>query len=181
MPINTDPHHIGRAWITPDGPVVAGQHGTWTLGYEVGAYGYDERARLKIAWRFASDWGTPQFTDPMRANYTTVRLETKCQLGSPMGRDQIVPVTMERIGREPNGLERGGRDGDARRIRPGFSALWRTHPLCQMADIKGSGLRGLPRGGVGFDLAGVVFEVVGVDREPVLGGVAAGFRVAAHL
>jgi hypothetical protein len=78
MPINTDPHYVGRARITPDGPVVAGQHGTWTLVYEVGAYGYDERARLKIAWRFASDWGTPQFTDPAAANYTTVRLETRC-------------------------------------------------------------------------------------------------------
>ena len=54
------------------------QLGTWTVTYEVGAYGYDERARLKIAWRFASDWGTPQFTDPHGRNYTTVRLETTC-------------------------------------------------------------------------------------------------------
>jgi hypothetical protein len=79
MPINTDPRFIGRAWITPDTPVVAGAWGTWTLTYEVGAYGYDERARLKIASRFASDWGKPQFTDPRGAEYTTVRLETKCE------------------------------------------------------------------------------------------------------
>ena len=79
MPINTDPRFIGRAWITPDTPVVAGAWGTWTLTYEVGAYGYDERARLKIASRFASDWGKPQFTDPKGAEYTTVRLETKCE------------------------------------------------------------------------------------------------------
>jgi hypothetical protein len=79
MPINTDPRYIGRAWMTPTAPVVAGQWGTWTVTYEVGAYGYDERARLKIAWRFASDWGTPQFTEPKSANYTTVRLETKCE------------------------------------------------------------------------------------------------------
>src|SRR5437763_12042296 len=79
MPINTDPHYVGRAWITPDTPVVAGAWDTWTVSYEVGAYGYDERARLKIAWRFASDWGTPQFTDRAGANYTTVRLETKCE------------------------------------------------------------------------------------------------------
>ncbi len=78
MPIKSDPRHIGRAWITPDDPVVAGQLGTWTVTYEVGAYGYDERARLKIAWRFASDWGTPQFKDPRGRNYTTVRLETRC-------------------------------------------------------------------------------------------------------
>jgi hypothetical protein len=31
MPINADPHFVGRAWITPDGPVVAGQYGTWTI------------------------------------------------------------------------------------------------------------------------------------------------------
>jgi hypothetical protein len=78
MPIKSDPRHVGRAWISPDGPVVAGQLGTWTITYEVGAYGYDERARLKIAWRFASDWGTPQFKDPRARNYTTVRLETRC-------------------------------------------------------------------------------------------------------
>jgi len=77
MPIKTDPRFIGRAWISPDGPVVAGALGTWTITYEVGAYGYDERARLKIASRFASDWGRPQFTDPRGANYTTVRLETR--------------------------------------------------------------------------------------------------------
>jgi hypothetical protein len=78
MPIRNDPRHVGRAWITPDTPVVAGQLGTWTLTYEVGAYGYDERARLKIAWRFASDWGTPQFRDPRGRNYTTIRLESRC-------------------------------------------------------------------------------------------------------
>jgi hypothetical protein len=100
MPINTDPHFIGRARITPDGPVVAGQHGTWTLVYEVGAYGYDERARLKIAWRFASDWGTPQFTEPARANYTTVRLETKCA------------TAVAQIGFEPRG-----------QVRPWFKTL----------------------------------------------------------
>ena len=78
MPIKATAHFVGRAWITPTDPVVAGQLGTWTVTYEVGAYGYDERARLKIAWRFASDWGTPQFKDPHGRNYTTVRLETTC-------------------------------------------------------------------------------------------------------
>jgi hypothetical protein len=100
MPIKTDPHHVGRAWLTPDGPVVAGQYGTWTLVYEVGAYGYDERARLKIAWRFASDWGTPQFTDPRGANYTTVRLETTCA------------TAVAQIGFEPRG-----------QVRPWFKTL----------------------------------------------------------
>src|ERR1041384_6837289 len=77
MSINTDPQFIGRATITPETDVVAGQVGSWTITYEVGAYGYDERARLKLASRFASDWGQPQFTDAKAKNYTTVRLETK--------------------------------------------------------------------------------------------------------
>jgi hypothetical protein len=100
VPIRNDPHFVGRAWITPDGPVVAGQHGTWTITYEVGAYGYDERARLKIASRFASDWGRPQFADPRAADYTTVRLQTRC------------PTAIASIGYEPRG-----------QVRPWFKCL----------------------------------------------------------
>jgi hypothetical protein len=100
MPIKTDPRFVGRAWITPDTPVVAGAYGTWTFTYEVGAYGYDERARLKIASRFASDWGRPQFTDPRGANYTTVRLESRC------------PTAVASLGWEPRG-----------QVRPWFKCL----------------------------------------------------------
>jgi uncharacterized protein DUF3604 len=100
MPIKGDPAHVGRAWITPDDPVVAGQLGTWTVTYEVGAYGYDERARLKIAWRFASDWGTPQFKDPRGRDYTTVRLQTRC------------PTAVAQLAFEPRG-----------QVRPWFKTL----------------------------------------------------------
>src|SRR6266850_2977519 len=100
MPINTDPHFVGRASISPDGPVVAGHVGTWTITYEVGAYGYDEFARLKIACRFASDWGTPQFTDPAALNYATVRLESRN------------PAAVARLAYEPRG-----------HVRPWFKCL----------------------------------------------------------
>jgi len=100
MPIKTDPHHVGRATITPADPVVAGQLGTWTITYEVGAYGYDEFARLKIASRFASDWGPPQSTKPAEANYATVRLESRC------------PTTVAALSWEPRGY-----------IRPWFKCL----------------------------------------------------------
>ena len=100
MPINTDPRHVGRASITPAEPVVAGQLGSWTITYEVGAYGYDEFARLKIASRFASDWGSPQFTDPAGANYVTVRLESRS------------PTTIAVLSWEPRGY-----------IRPWFKCL----------------------------------------------------------
>ena len=100
MPINTDPRFVGRASITPDGPVVAGHVGSWTITYEIGAYGYDESARLKIASRFASDWGPPQFTDPAAINYATVRLESRCS------------TTVGRLSWEPRGY-----------IRPWFKCL----------------------------------------------------------
>ncbi len=94
MPVNIDPRFVGRAWITPADPVIAGQLGTWTISYEVGAYGYDEFARLKIAARFASDWGPPQFGDPTGANYATVRLESRC------------PTTVAHLAWEPRGYIR---------------------------------------------------------------------------
>jgi hypothetical protein len=100
MPIKTDPRFVGRAWMTPNTPVVAGAWGTWTFTYEVGAYGYDERARLKIASRFASDWGRPQFTDPRAPNYTTVRLQTRC------------PTAVASLAFEPRG-----------QVRPWFKCL----------------------------------------------------------
>src|SRR5438477_658841 len=100
MPIKTDPRFVGRAWLTPDMPVVAGEYGTGTFTYEVGAYGYDERARLKIASRFASDWGRPQFTDPRAPNYTTVRLESRC------------PTAVASLAFEPRG-----------QVRPWFKCL----------------------------------------------------------
>ena len=100
MPINTDPRYVGRASISPDEPVVAGHVGSWTITYEVGAYGYDEFARLKIASRFASDWGTPQFTDPAAPNYATVQLESRC------------PTTVAHLSWEPRGY-----------IRPWFKCL----------------------------------------------------------
>jgi Protein of unknown function (DUF3604) len=100
MPINTDSRHVGRASITPADPVVAGQLGSWTITYEVGAYGYDEFARLKIASRFASDWGSPQFTDPAGANYASVRLESRS------------PKTVAALSWEPRGY-----------IRPWFKCL----------------------------------------------------------
>jgi hypothetical protein len=100
MPIKTDPQHIGRASIIPADPVVAGQLGSWTITYEVGAYGYDEFARLKIASRFASDWAPPQFTNPTDANYATVRLESLC------------PTTVATLSWEPRGY-----------IRPWFKCL----------------------------------------------------------
>ena len=52
--------------------MVAGTTGTFTLVYHVGRYGIDDGGTLKIAVRFASDWGYPQSEDPAPPNYYTV-------------------------------------------------------------------------------------------------------------
>jgi hypothetical protein len=64
--------YYGWAEVTPDGPVTAGSTGTWTLTYHVGEYGIDDGGTIKIAWRFASDWGKPQNIDPAAPDYYTV-------------------------------------------------------------------------------------------------------------
>lgn len=63
---------LGRVSISPEGPVVAGVVGEWTLVYTVGSYGIDEGGTIKVARRFASDWERPQFDDPDAPAYTTV-------------------------------------------------------------------------------------------------------------
>ena len=63
---------IGWVGIEPSGPVVAGGIGNWRLTYHVGALGIDDGGTIKIAVRFASDWGTPQDADPAAPNHFTV-------------------------------------------------------------------------------------------------------------
>ena len=53
-------------------PVVAGSIGTYSLTYHVGEYGIDDGGTLKVAFRFASDWGRAQSDDPSALNYLTV-------------------------------------------------------------------------------------------------------------
>jgi|GEM_PF-3494088 len=50
----------GWAEIEPDDHVVVGNMGTWRLTYYKGVYGIDDGGTIKIARRFASDWGIPQ-------------------------------------------------------------------------------------------------------------------------
>ncbi len=52
--------------------VEAGAFATVTLVYTAGFFGIDDTGSLKIVFRFASDMGRPQFTDPAAPGYTTV-------------------------------------------------------------------------------------------------------------
>lgn len=62
----------GAARLDPQDAVVAGSYGTWRLTYTVGEYAFDDGGTLKIAWRFATDWGFPQTGDPTAPDYLTV-------------------------------------------------------------------------------------------------------------
>ncbi|MCB1463643.1 MAG: DUF3604 domain-containing protein [Nitratireductor sp.] len=66
------PEMVGSATISPQGAFVAGSFQSFTLTYTAGFYGIDDSGSLKIVMRYASDQGTPQFTDPAGANYVTV-------------------------------------------------------------------------------------------------------------
>ncbi len=63
---------LGTARLDLRGGVVAGSFVTCRLAYTAGFFGIDDTGSIKIALRFASDAGVPQFTDPTAPNYTTV-------------------------------------------------------------------------------------------------------------
>ncbi len=74
------PKMCGACELTPDGPVVAGSYGTWTLAYTAGEWGIDDGGTLMIAWRFPTDWGRPQFDDPTADDYMTVTTDSNASL-----------------------------------------------------------------------------------------------------
>jgi len=63
--------YCGSAAIDP-GRAVAGEWGTWRIIYTVGAYGLDIGARLRLAFRQASDWGPLQAEDSAGPGYASV-------------------------------------------------------------------------------------------------------------
>lgn len=71
---------LGHVALDPAIPVVAGSTGQWTLTLTVGSYGIDEGGTIKLAHRFASDWESPQFTDPTAPGFTTVRTDGDAKL-----------------------------------------------------------------------------------------------------
>ncbi|MBM4080596.1 MAG: DUF3604 domain-containing protein, partial [Planctomycetes bacterium] len=65
------PKELGTLSVDPTGDVIAGGYGTWRLVYTAGRFGMDDDSTLKICWRFASDWGQPQASNPHGENYFT--------------------------------------------------------------------------------------------------------------
>ncbi len=77
------PDLMGSAVLTPSGRFEAGSMQSFTLVYTAGTFGVDDTGSIKIGFRFATDFGPVQFTDPQAPGYTTVEasngatLETK--------------------------------------------------------------------------------------------------------
>ncbi len=65
------PELMGSATITPSGPVEAGSWQSFELVYTAGRFGIDDTGSIKIAMRFATDFGPVQFDDPAAPGYTT--------------------------------------------------------------------------------------------------------------
>ncbi len=74
MPADTpvDVTDAGSVFIDNTGPFVAGSFQRFTLTYVAGRYGIDDSGCIKICYRFASDMGRPQFTDPSAPNWVGV-------------------------------------------------------------------------------------------------------------
>jgi hypothetical protein len=73
MPYSTfRPELMGSATLTPSGRIEAGSYQSFTLVYTAGAFGIDDTGSIKIAFRFATDFGPVQFNDPKAPGYTTL-------------------------------------------------------------------------------------------------------------
>ncbi len=72
-------YDLGKATITPDQPVAAGDFVTLTFTYTTG-HPIDDSGYLKIAFRSVSDFGSPQFNDPSAPNYCKVETDGDCRI-----------------------------------------------------------------------------------------------------
>jgi hypothetical protein len=68
---------LGKVEIEPNCPIIAGEVNTWKIIYTVGRYGIDNGGRLKLVWKFPSNWGVPQWENPKKENYITVKSTKK--------------------------------------------------------------------------------------------------------
>jgi hypothetical protein len=66
------PDLMGHASLAPSGCVEAGSWQSFTLTYTAGRFGVDDTGSIKIGFRFATDFGPVQFSDPAGPGFTTV-------------------------------------------------------------------------------------------------------------
>ncbi len=65
------PELMGTATLEPAGAFEAGSYQSFTLTYTAGSFGIDDTGSIKIGFRFATDFGPIQFSDPKAPGYTT--------------------------------------------------------------------------------------------------------------
>jgi Protein of unknown function (DUF3604) len=65
------PDLMGHASLEPSGCFEAGSWQSFTLTYTAGRFGVDDTGSIKIGFRFATDFGPVQFSDPAGPGFTT--------------------------------------------------------------------------------------------------------------
>ena len=73
------PFHLGKTAIEPRTPVVAGSYTTIAFTYTAG-HPIDDTGYLKIVFRYAGDFGPPQFSNASAPNYCTVTTTADCRI-----------------------------------------------------------------------------------------------------
>src|SRR5262245_35108471 len=74
------PDLMGSATLAPSGSFEAGSLQAFTLMFRAGAFGIDDTGSIKIGFRFATDFGPVQFTDPKDQGYTTAEASNGARL-----------------------------------------------------------------------------------------------------
>ena len=72
-------YDLGKAKIVSSKSVTAGEYTTVEYRYRVG-HPIDDTGFLKISFRYAGDFGTPQWEDPKAPNYLHIRTNGNCRL-----------------------------------------------------------------------------------------------------
>jgi hypothetical protein len=123
---------LGRCLISPRRAVVAGSWASIRLVYTAG-HPIDETGFLKIVFRYAGDFGEPQFAAPAEANFCTVSTDGDCRIEPrwdvkantrPWGRTLMLKVM-------------GGYLGSGKRVTVVFgdpshgSPGWRMQTFCE--------------------------------------------------
>ena len=62
---------VARLATGHGGQFEAGSFQSFALIFSAGRFGMDDTGSIRIVHRFASDMGTPQFSDPEAPNYVT--------------------------------------------------------------------------------------------------------------
>ena len=128
---------MGSATIEPRGSCAAGSFHAFTLTYTAGFFGIDDTGSIKIVFRFASDMGKPQFTEPAAAGYTTVEASNGAMLDIVWDQKRnIRPWDKTLFIRVVRGFLREGdrivvRFGDSRRGSPGIRMQTMVEPRFQ--------------------------------------------------